>query len=124
MSYFFVASASLLFFPALAAAQQGDQQSHRVCRACECQDVRAFRPTIGRSTIERGQAAQEARNGGTTDADGKTGLMSMQGMQPKLPSRNCHTEAPALAQSQTHTGTYADDTKAMVLMFHANVFVL
>ena len=82
--FFCSAVLSLLFFPALAVAQQGDQQGSPCMpgmRMPGCPEPSGQQASDQRSSS--GQSAQQdgGPEGTTGMQMGKTGLMSMQGMQ-------------------------------------------
>lgn len=121
---------SILFFPALAVAQQGGGQQGSPCmpgmRMRGCPDPSGQQP--GNQQSGGGQSGQQGTdNAGTTEMKmGKTGLMSMHGMQPR-------TFLQAIAHHAT-SGTSAEPNSTpapmlmtnrgpWMLMFHANVFL-
>lgn len=107
---------SLMFFPALAAAQQGGANQEPTCMPGMpmpgCPDSTA-------------QQSGDGQSGGMQM--GKTGLMSMQGMQPQtfLQAIVHHASSGTSAEpNSTPTPMLMVQKGRWMLMFHANVFVL
>ena len=121
---------SLLFLPALAAAQLGGSRQDSKCMPGMpmpgCPDSSA--PQVGGQQSSDGRSAQQAGyEEGSGMQMGKIGLMGMQGMQPQ-------TFLQAIAHHAT-SGTSAEPTStptpmlmvkkgSWMLMFHANVFAV
>lgn len=129
-SLFLSAVLSLLFFPALPAAQQDDRQ------AVPCMPGMQMPGCPGPSGQQSGdrqssgvQAAQQGGdNGGTKGMDmGKTGLMSMPGMQSQtfLQEIAHHASSGTSAEpDSTPTPMLMANYGPWMLMFHANVFAV
>src|ERR1700680_84921 len=121
---------SLLFFPALAVAQQGDQQAAPCMpgmRMPGCPEPSGQQ--AGDQQSSSGQSAQQAGDHeGTPGMQmGKTGLMSMKGMQPQtfLQAIAHHaTSGTSMEPNSTPAPMLMTMKKSWMLMFHANAFVL
>src|ERR1700681_4885253 len=128
--FFYGAVLSLLFFPGLAAAQQGDQQGSPCMpgmRMPGCPEPSGQQ--TGHQQSSSGQSAQSGGgNGGTNGMQmGKTGLMSMQGMQPQtfLQEISHHGSSGTSAEpNSTRIPMLMTNKGPWMLMFHANVFVV
>jgi hypothetical protein len=122
---------SVLFFPALVAAQQSNGQQGTPCmpgmRMPGCPDTSGQQ--AGDQQSSSGQPAQQSGgNEGTTGMKmGKTGLMSMQGMQPQtfLQAIAHHATSGTSAEpNSTPTPMLMANKGPWMIMFHANAFVL
>src|SRR3984957_19257885 len=130
MRFFCSAVVSLLFFPALAAAQQGGQQGSPCMPGMlmpGCPESSGQQ--AGDQQSSSGQSAQQGGgNGGTRGMQmGKTGLMSMQGMQSQtfLQEITHHGSSGTSAEpNSTPTPMLMTNKGPWMLMFHANVFVV
>src|ERR1700730_18168568 len=118
----------VLIFPALVAAQQGGGQQGSPCMpGMQMPGCPEPGEQAGDQQSGGGQSAQQSGHKGMPGMKmGKTGLMSMQGMQPQ-------TFLQAIAHHAT-SGTSAEPNSTpapmlmanrgpWMLMFHANVFV-
>src|SRR3984893_16326461 len=113
----------VLIFPALVAAQQGGGQQGSPCmpgiQMPGC-------PDSGQQA-GGGQSAQQSGHGGMPGMQmGKTGLMSMQGMQPQtfLQAIAHHaTSGTSTEPNSTPTPMLMANKGPWMIMFHANVFL-
>jgi hypothetical protein len=128
--FFRSAVLSLLFFPALAAAQQGDQQGSPCMpgmRMPGCPEPSGQQAGDQQSSSGH-SAQQDGGSQGTTGMQmGKTGLMSMQGMQSQtfLQAIAHHASSGTSAEpNSTPTPMLMTNKGSWMLMFHANVFVV
>lgn len=120
---------SVLFFSTLAVAQQGGNQQGSPCmpgmRMPGCPEPSGQQAGEQQSSSE--QSAQDGSNEGTTGMKmGKTGLMSMQGMQPQtfLQAIAHHTTSGTSAEpNSTPTPMLMANRGPWMLMFHANAFL-
>jgi hypothetical protein len=128
--FFRSALLSLLFFPALAGAQQGDQQGSPCMPGMPmpgCPEPSGQQ--AGDQQSSSGQSAQQ--DGGTEGTTGmqmgKTGLMSMHGMQSQtfLQEIAHHGSSGTSAEPNSiPTPMLMTNKGPWMLMFHANVFVV
>jgi len=121
---------SLLFFPVLATAQQDDQQGSPCMPGMQmpgCPEPSGQQASDQHSSS--GQSAQQdsGTEGITGMQMGKTGLMSMQGMQPQtfLQAIAHHASSGTSAEpNSTPTPMLMTNKGPWMLMFHANAFVV
>jgi len=116
---------SLLFFPAIAAAQQGSDQQGSPCMPGMSM------PGCPNSTAQQAADGQSVPQGATDQEPvmqmGKTGLMSMQGMEPQtfLQEIAHHASSGTSAEpNSTPTPMLMTQKGPWMLMFHANAFVV
>ncbi len=115
MSLFRSAVLSLLFFPALAGAQQGGMNQESNCM-----------PGMPMPGCPDSTAQQSGDGQSASMQMGKTGLMSMQGMQPQtfLQAIVHHVTSGTSAEpNSTPTPMLMANKGPWMLMFHANVFL-
>ncbi len=131
MRLFFLSVAlPLLFFPELAPAQQDGQQASPCMagmRMPGCPEPTG--PQLGDQESSSGQSAQQdgGPEGTTGMQMGKTGPMSMQGMQPQtfLQAIAHHGSSGTSAEPNSTPAPMLMTNKGpWMLMFHANVFVV
>jgi hypothetical protein len=116
---------SLLFFPAIATAQQGGSQQGSACmpgmKMPGCPESTGQPSADGQSAQPHGDEANSGMQ------MGKTGLMSMQGMEPQtfLQAIVHHASSGTSAEpNSTPTPMLMTRKGPWMLMFHANVFVV
>jgi len=125
MMLFRIVVLSILLLPALAAAQQGGGQQASPCM------LGMPMPGCSDSSAQQSGDGQSAQHGSAEKGPrmqmGKTGLMSMQGMQPQtfLQAIAHHSSSGTSAEpNSTPTPMLMTQKGQWMLMFHANVFVI
>jgi hypothetical protein len=113
----------LLLFPAVAAGQQGDGQQNSPC-------MPGMAMPGCPATPEKSGDGTPAQQGGLEESGmqmGRTGLMSMQGIEPQtfLQAIAHHATSGTSAEpNSTPTPMLMTEKGSWMLMFHSNIFVI
>ncbi len=121
---------SVLFFPAISTARQGDKQQEPQCMPG--MQMPGCPESSGQPGDRQPSSGPQTQQGGTDTRPAemkmdKTGLMSMQGMEPQtfLQTIAHHANSGTSAEpNSTPVPMLMKNKGAWMLMFHANVFVL
>ena len=117
----------LLLFSSVAAAQQSQQQASPCMPGMRMPGCPDTGQEAGDQHASHGESAQGGQEGTPAVHMGKTGLMSMKGMQPQtfLQAIARHaTSGTSMEPNSTPAPMLMTMKKSWMLMFHANVFVL